>query len=1333
MKRKSILLLLIMTLIMPSIVFGADVSQNEVEGNKEHWGNTVLTAWQEQGLVNGFPDGSLRPDEQVTRAQFVTLLNNLFQFSTSSTTQAATISFKDVASNDWFYQDVVAVATAGIIQGYPDGSFKPQATVSRQDAAKMLATAFKLKQAESSANKLSQFADETSVSSYARLALEQLIAVGAIQGYNDGTIRPLKALTRAEAITLLDRLSGTIIHQAGTYRDLTIDGSLVIRTGGVDLQNVTVKGEIYVTPGVGEADLHLRNVTSNGILHINGGGVNSIYIEGSSFNGIIINKLGGKVRVVISKATTVNELIVENDAIIELDENSLIELLNLLQGAAGSELKGNGTIKKLLNAAGIELPDKYKASNETEVKEEENNGGGGIVRPTTPPATSQWQLVWSDEFDRSGTNLDINGVDLDKWGYQLGTGSQYGLDGWGNNEQQYYRSENIVVEDGVLKITAKPEQHEGKPYTSGRLFTEPTFSKTYGKFEARMKLPAGNGLWPAFWMMPTGSEYGTWAASGEIDIMEARGRLLDEVGGAIHYGKTWPNNKFAAKNYDFPEDEDITGYHVYGLEWEPGELRWYVDGQLFQTINNWDSWGENEPAKYAFPAPFDKPFYMILNLAVGGNYDGGIMPDESMESAEMLVDYVRVYELVGRPYREVEEPSVEVEPIDEPYKQAVEGSYIYDANYEQPITTITTGEQQLNQDYWNLVYLDTFGGSGDIAVEELEDDRYAKVSISQPGSQPHSIQLIQHVTVGKGRWYKLSFDAKAEANRNIAVKIGGGESRGWSVYSDSYDIALTNAVQSYERLFHMTADTDKLARLEFNMGLNSSAVWLGNVRLEEVDAPDPYNEAADKQPLANGNHIYNGSFDLGYIHRLTYWQLEAAQENAAQLSVDPTTRELQATIINDSEQASDIALVQQGTQFIGGNEYQLTFKARAEQGRTIQAALLHADGSIYGTAQQVQLTDEMNEYTVSFTLDGEETSYGTFALMLGGDAAVITIDDIVLLRTTNNNIGQLSLEQQFPLKNGDFSNGITNWTAHVQGKYDGWDQITDATVEDESLVYNIEGAGGERWHVMLMQNQLQLSKNQTYIVSVDAKSTVDREMEIVLETANYNSYLLERVSLNDEWQTYSYELPMTEDAALDFKLMLGALQDASPLGRHTVMIDNVRIEVKDARNGALLATNGYFDDGMDGWLTHVQGVYEGNSEAEFTADGALTASIANWGANPWDIVLFQDAVNVKKGETYTVSFVAKADVARAIDVVVENSAYVRSLNEPVQLTEDVALYQYEFTMERDEPVQLKFLLGKPSGSGESSEHHIYIDNVRFELKGARDVMGEVARTAHDLE
>ncbi len=241
-----------------------------------------------------------------------------------------------------------------------------------------------------------------------------------------------------------------------------------------------------------------------------------------------------------------------------------------------------------------------------------------------------WQLVWSDEFD--GDSLDAA-----LWSYQTGTGSEYGLDGWGNNELQYYREENVSVADGVLTITAKRENIETSQFTSGRIRTIDKGDWTYGRFEFRAKMPEGQGLWAAIWMLPTDQTYGGWAASGEIDIMEYLGSDTTKVYGTIHYGGQWPDNKSMGTYYVTSDTAFHRDFHTFALEWQEGKLRWYVDGERFQNlISGWYS------SAAPFPAPFDERFHLLINLAVGGNWPGN--PDLSTQfPQELVIDYVRVY------------------------------------------------------------------------------------------------------------------------------------------------------------------------------------------------------------------------------------------------------------------------------------------------------------------------------------------------------------------------------------------------------------------------------------------------------------------------------------------------------------------------------------------------------------------------------------------------------------------------------------------------------------------------------------------------------------------
>ncbi|TVQ66446.1 MAG: glycosyl hydrolase family protein [Balneolaceae bacterium] len=243
-----------------------------------------------------------------------------------------------------------------------------------------------------------------------------------------------------------------------------------------------------------------------------------------------------------------------------------------------------------------------------------------------------WQLVWSDEFD--GEELDES-----KWSYQYGTGTSEGLTGWGNNELQYYtdREENVFVKDGKLHIVARDEIFGGSDFTSARIRTINKGDWRYGKFEIRAKMPIGQGIWPAIWMMPTDNVYGGWAASGEIDIMEYLGHQPERVHGTLHYGGESPNNVHTGTHYDLPSGNFHEDFHTFTLEWEDGVMRWYVNGEHYQTQNDWYS------QRHPYPAPFDEYFHLIMNVAVGGNWPGH--PDQNTEFPQtMVVDYVRVYE-----------------------------------------------------------------------------------------------------------------------------------------------------------------------------------------------------------------------------------------------------------------------------------------------------------------------------------------------------------------------------------------------------------------------------------------------------------------------------------------------------------------------------------------------------------------------------------------------------------------------------------------------------------------------------------------------------------------
>ena len=248
----------------------------------------------------------------------------------------------------------------------------------------------------------------------------------------------------------------------------------------------------------------------------------------------------------------------------------------------------------------------------------------GGNQPTVPLTPKGWNLVWSDEFDGSA-------LDSSNWNIQTGDGTAEGIPGWGNNELQSYQAANVTVADGNLIITARQEQADGREYTSGRINTDGKLDIQYGRIEASIHAAAGQGMWSAFWMLPTDSAYGTWAAGGEIDIMEVFSRDPSPFNqAAIHYGMAWPLNTFKYEKYMDVDPAD--GFHVYALEWDAQEVRWFVDGAHFYTVRNSTYWNyyvdaaTNAHVEGSDSAPFDQPFHLLLNLAVGGNLPGAPTP-----------------------------------------------------------------------------------------------------------------------------------------------------------------------------------------------------------------------------------------------------------------------------------------------------------------------------------------------------------------------------------------------------------------------------------------------------------------------------------------------------------------------------------------------------------------------------------------------------------------------------------------------------------------------------------------------------------------------------------
>jgi len=251
--------------------------------------------------------------------------------------------------------------------------------------------------------------------------------------------------------------------------------------------------------------------------------------------------------------------------------------------------------------------------------------GFGSCEQSDPPV-KEFNLVWSDEFVG-------NALDEEKWEYQLGDGSAYGLWLWGNNEEQYYKEENVVVENGVLKITSKAEQVGNLDYTSGRIRSLNKADFKYGKIETSARMSDVAGLWHAFWMLPSNPSE-SWPVSGEIDIFEYIGNAPEEILNYIHFADPNGNHNQLGQSTPIPPDNL---FHTYSIEWDENRIVWFRDGVETYAVLRTNS-------QISATWPFDSEFHILLNTAVGGNL-GGTIDVNSMQSPQLMeVEYVRVYQ-----------------------------------------------------------------------------------------------------------------------------------------------------------------------------------------------------------------------------------------------------------------------------------------------------------------------------------------------------------------------------------------------------------------------------------------------------------------------------------------------------------------------------------------------------------------------------------------------------------------------------------------------------------------------------------------------------------------
>lgn len=307
-------------------------------------------------------------------------------------------------------------------------------------------------------------------------------------------------------------------------------------------------------------------------------------------------------------------------AAVNADKSGAVDFVATASNAVNYEFDfGNGVYQQ--SATG-KVSYKYPAGGNYKVNVAAKSNGGQIRSASENVQVdiiTEGKLIWSDEFNTDGA------PDPAKWGYNIGTGDN----GWGNAELQYYtnRTENAVVQGGLLRIKARKENYNGSTFTSARLLTKGKFDFKYGRVEVSAKMPEGVGTWPAVWMLGADIDTNPWPACGEIDIMEHLGRDLNNIYATLHYpGRSGGNANGNTKKIA----DATTAFHKYTLDWSATAIKMYVDGQLIHSVPN------------SAAIPFNHRFFLILNLAIGGNFGGAV--DAGLTNAELQVDYVRVYQ-----------------------------------------------------------------------------------------------------------------------------------------------------------------------------------------------------------------------------------------------------------------------------------------------------------------------------------------------------------------------------------------------------------------------------------------------------------------------------------------------------------------------------------------------------------------------------------------------------------------------------------------------------------------------------------------------------------------
>ena len=661
-----------------------------------------------------------------------------------------------------------------------------------------------------------------------------------------------------------------------------------------------------------------------------------------------------------------------------------------------------------------------------------------------------------------------------------------------------------------------------KSYTSGRISTQNLKTFTYGRFEVRAKVPNGQGYLPAFWLMANDENvYGQWPRCGEIDCMEVMGQDTKKLYGTIHYGNPHAESQGTYTIEDGKESFS-DGFHTFTCDWEPGKITWYVDGKKYHEESNWHSTTEGQ-GTLTYPAPFDQPFYIILNLAVGGSWVGNPNEETSFVNNPFVVDYVRVYQKDS--YDEnVTRPEVKFEPTNEPDES---GNYIKNSTFAEA--------EDLTDDT-NWKFITALDGA---ATAEIKDNSMV-IKTEKAGTVDYSVQLVQaNVPFEKGATYEVSFDAQASENRKMNVDVKAPD-RGYQSYMKTLVPELTTEMKHFSTQFVMKADSDVNGRLEFNMGnAGSGDIVLKNVVVRKTAEPDP-NAKEEKTILANGSCIYNGSFQEGKNH-LGYWD------------ITPEGADIKVTGLSDGRrlvtEGKSVTISQSDLAFKEGTAYALSFDAYAQNGATVVATV---GGNTYKV--NVEAGNEKKDYVVKIPATAKFTDK-TVSLKIEG---AISLDNVKMVEDAK-------------IKNGSFNDSLSGYEVYVDSTAKAT-VVVDSLKENNALDVTVDDTGADDWRIQIKQNNVLLEKGKKYKLSYEAKSTIDRKIRVVMQGGEalgwpvYSEHSDDQdandgiVTLTSEYQKFTEEFIMTEetDAQAFLSICLGNV-GGQITDQHRIVIDNISL------------------------------------------------------------------------------------------------------------------------------------------------------------------------------